>query len=187
MSKKKHEEEKQNEQEQALESESPQKTDAEIIAELNAEIESWKDKYLRSLADFENLRRRTNQEKADWIRLATEKLALGVCDVMDNFERALMQVPEDMKDNGYMKGILLIEQQLRNVLEKDGVKKLEALGQEFDPKFHEALAHFPSEYEENIVAAVIQNGYSMHDKVIRPVRVAVSSGLKEELKQDNKE
>jgi len=73
---------------------------------------------------------------------------------------------------------VLIERQLVNALEKEGVKKIEALGESFDPDFHDALAHIPSDYDENVVAAIIQNGYMMHDKVIRPVRVAVSNGTK---------
>lgn len=147
------------------------------LFKLNKERDEWKDKYLRSMAEFENFRRRTNQEKADWIKRSTEKLALNVCDVLDNFERALAQFAELDKDEKLFQGVSLIEQQLRNVLEKEGVVKIEALGQDFDPALHEALAHIPSEdFEENTVAAIIQNGYTMQNIVIRPVRVAVSSG-----------
>ena len=94
----------------------------------------------------------------------------------DNFDRALAQIGGETREDAFVKGVIMIEQQLRSVLEKEGVRKIEALGEEFDPALHEALAHIPSEYEENVVAAVIQNGYTMHDKVLRPVRVAVSSG-----------
>ncbi len=148
----------------------------EQIASLETEVKEWKDKYLRSMAEFENYRRRSIQEKSDWIKLSTEKLAMSVCDVLDNFERALMQLKEDHKEDSVVKGFILIEQQLRQVLDKEGVKKIECLGKEFDPVYHEALAHIPSELEENIVAAIIQNGYTMHDKVVRPARVAVSNG-----------
>ncbi len=136
----------------------------------------YRNKYLRVMAEFENYRKRTNAEKADWIRHATKELALHVCDVLDNFERALLQAKAEDLESPFGKGITLIEKQLEKSLEKEGVKKIEALGKEFDPEFHEALAHIPSEYEENIVAAIVQNGYTMHDKVIRPVRVAVSNG-----------
>lgn len=157
---------------------------ADKVNELERDCAEWKDKYLRSMAEFENFRRRSNQEKADWIKLATQKLALEVCDVADNFERALMQIGPGQKEDSFVKGILLIEQQLRSVLEREGVCKIEALGKEFDPSLHEALAHIPSDLGENLVAAVIQNGYTMHDKVLRPVRVAVSSGR---IKEDNKD
>ncbi len=148
----------------------------EKVNTLEKECAEWKDKYLRSMAEFENYRRRSIQEKSDWIKLATQKLALNVCDLADNFERAMMQIKEEDKENSFVKGILQIEQQLRSILEKEGVCKIKALGNEFDPSEHEALAHIPSEFEENTVAAVIQNGYTMHGKILRPVRVAVSSG-----------
>lgn len=148
------------------------------IAELEATVFEYKDKYLRNMAEFENYRRRTIEEKSDWIKKATEKLALHICDVLDNFERALMQITEEQKTDSFIKGVLMIEQQLKSALEKEGVKRIEALGHEFDPKVHEALAKIASDYEEDQVAAIIQNGYTMHDKLIRPVRVAVSTGEK---------
>ncbi|HHV37465.1 MAG TPA: nucleotide exchange factor GrpE [Candidatus Cloacimonetes bacterium] len=141
-----------------------------------AELEAMKDKYLRTMAEFENYRNRTNQEKSDWIRHASQELALKVCDVVDNFERAIAQAKEEDLETPFGKGVLLIEKQLLNALENEGVKRIEALGEEFDPEFHDALSHIPSEYDENIVAAIIKNGYTMHDKVIRAVQVAVSNG-----------
>lgn len=141
-----------------------------------AELDAMKDKYLRTMAEFENYRNRTNQEKSDWIRHASQELALKVCDVADNFERAIAQAKEEELKTPFGKGVLLIEKQLLNALENEGVKRIEALGEEFDPEFHDALSHIPSEYDENIVAAIIKNGYTMHDKVIRAVQVAVSNG-----------
>lgn len=153
-------------------------------AEMEALVSEWKDKYLRSMAEFDNYRKRSLEEKSDWIKRASEKLALAMCDVLDNFDRALLQINEDRKEDSFVKGIILIEQQFKAALEREGVKRIEALGEDFDPNLHEALAHIPSDYEEGKVAAVIQNGYTMHDKLIRPVRVAVSSGLND---NNNKE
>ena len=150
------------------------------IAELEKECAEWKDKYLRSIAEFENYRRRSNEEKADWIKMATQKFALEICEVADNFERALKQVSEDKKDDSFVKGMMMIAEQLKRVMEKEGITKIDALGKPFDPVIHDALAHIPSEYEENTVAAIIQNGYMMYDKLLRPVRVAVSSGKLEQ-------
>ena len=154
----------------------PEEQPEDRASQLEKELAELKDKYLRNMAEFDNYRRRSNQEKADWIKLATQKLALEVCDVLDNFERALAQVGEEHKDDKLIKGFAMIEQQLRTVLEKENIRKIDAQGKEFDPQWHEALAHIPSEYDENVVAAVIQNGYMIHDKVLRPARVAVSSG-----------
>jgi len=156
----------------------------EKVRTLEAEIADWKDKYLRSMADFDNYRRRSQEEKSDWIKRASEKLALSICDVWDNFDRALMQLNPEQKEDSFVKGIILIDQQLKSALEREGVKRIEAVGEDFDPNLHEALAHIPSDYEEGIVAAVIQNGYLMNDKLIRPARVAVSSGLKNTFEQD---
>jgi len=150
------------------------------IAELEKECAEWKDKYLRSIAEFENYRRRSNEEKADWIKMATQKFALEICEVADNFERALKQVSEDKKDDSFVKGMMMIADQLKKVMEKEGITKIDALGKPFDPVIHDALAHIPSEYEENTVAAIIQNGYMMYDKLLRPARVAVSSGKLEQ-------
>lgn len=162
-------------------------TPEERIAELEIEIAELKDKYIRSMAEFENFRNRSNREKADWIKLSTQKLALKVCDVLDNLERALEQVDEEAKEDKLIKGFVLIEQQLRKVLESENVRKIEALGSEFDPALHEALAHIPSDEEENIITAVIQNGYTSHDVVIRPAKVAVSSGQAIENNNNNNE
>ena len=162
-------------------------TPEERIAELEIEIAELKDKYIRSMAEFENFRNRSNREKADWIKLSTQKLALKVCDVLDNLERALDQVDEAAKEDKLIKGFVLIEQQLRNVLESENVRKIEALGAEFDPALHEALAHIPSDEEENTITAVIQNGYTSHDVVIRPAKVAVSSGQAIENNNNNNE
>jgi len=172
-----------NDEEMVMQTEMEELSEFELIrnkvTELEASVNEWKDKYMRSMADFDNYRRRSLEEKSDWIKRATEKLALSVCDVLDNFDRALMQLNEEQKEDNFVKGIIMIDQQLKNALEKEGVNRIEALGEEFDPKLHEALAHVSSDFEEGKIAAIIQNGYTMNDKLIRPVRVAVSSGKQE--------
>lgn len=152
--------------------------------DLEMELLQWKDKYLRIMAEFENFRKRSLAEKSDWIRLATQRFALEICDVADNFERALAQGSVDELDTPFGKGILMIEKQLLGALEKEGVKKMDVQGKPFDPEYHDALAHIPSDLEENAIAAVIQNGYIMNDKVLRPARVAVSNGAN--YKDENK-
>ncbi|PID29704.1 MAG: nucleotide exchange factor GrpE [Candidatus Cloacimonadota bacterium] len=150
-----------------------EETEEEKLQRENAEL---KDKLLRSIAEFDNYRKRTIQEKASWIKNATEQLVLKLCDVQDNFERAINAGAEENQFESFMKGVKMIHDQFNNILSKEGVKKVETVGKEFDPQVHEALSHIPSEYDENIVAAVIQNGYTMNDKLIRPAQVAVSSG-----------
>ena len=159
----------------------------EKYEKLQEEYNKLKDRYLRTVAEFENFRRRSIAEKADWIKYANESIILKICDVLDNFERALSDKGKKDQFDAYKKGIELIYNQLSDIVEKEGVQKIEALDKEFDPKFHEALAHIPSEKEGNKIVAVIQNGYKMKDKIIRPVRVAVSNGQKpEKPKEENK-
>lgn len=151
----------------------------EQIILMEIELAEMRDKYIRSAAEFENFRKRNISEKSNWIKNANARIMLELCDVVDNFERALHPEIEKNRES-FEKGIELIFQQMNNLLKKEGVEKLEALGQEFDPEFHDALAHIPSELEENMVIAIIQNGYKMNNKIIRPVRVAVSNGEKPE-------
>jgi molecular chaperone GrpE len=148
----------------------------EEIAELKQEVDRLNERRIRTAAEFENFRRRSNSEKSNWIKNATERLTLEICEVLDNFERALDPEKEFDDIASFRKGVELIYQQLQNILNKEGVQKIEAKGQDFDPNYHDALAHIPSELEENKIAAVIQNGYKMNDKVIRPAKVAVSNG-----------
>jgi molecular chaperone GrpE len=148
------------------------------ITDLNQQVEQWKDKYLRLMADFDNYRRQIALKQKDWAFQATENIILSICDVVDNFERAVSQLSDSLKEEPVVQGILHIEKQLSSLLEKEGVEKIEAINKDFDPNIHEAIAHIPSEMEEDKVVAVIQNGYKMKGKLIRAARVAVSNGEK---------
>lgn len=185
MSKKQHKQE-QDEMEIKDNQATPEKEATKEAPKVNleAELAQWKDKYLRIMAEFENFRKRSMTEKSDWIRLATQKFALEICDVADNFERALAQGTPEELNTPFGKGVAMIEKQLLAVLDKEGVRKMEVQGKPFDPEFHDALVHIPSDQEENTIAAVIQNGYIMNDKVLRPARVAVSNGAN--YKNENK-
>jgi molecular chaperone GrpE len=153
-------------------------TPEEQIAQLEKEKAEIKDKWLRTAAEFDNFRRRTNSEKSDWIKNANQRLVLELCDVNDNFERALANEGSTADPASYKKGIELIHKQIDTILKREGVEKIKSDGKNFDPTFHDALAHIPSELKENVIAAVIQNGYTMNGKVIRAARVAVANGEK---------
>ncbi len=151
-----------------------------VIATLEKERDDAKDKYLRLIAEFENFRRRNAQERISWIKNANEQLLLKICDVMDDFERALKVDSE--KDNSFYKGVESIYSKLEKVIKSEGVTKIEAEDKEFNPMYHEAIAYTPSDEEKDKIIAVIQNGYIMNDKIIRAAKVAVSSGKNEEEK-----
>lgn len=153
---------------------------------LQAENIQLNDKFIRKVAEFDNFRRRSMADKSNWIKNAAERVVMDICDVVDNFERALHPDLKKSDPKIFKKGIEMIYQQLENMLKKEGVTKIESEKKEFDPNLHEAIAHIPSNLKENIVAAVIQNGYKMNDKVIRPARVAVSNGVKPETNNKKK-
>ena len=163
--------------EEIMEKSKPKKqSNAQIIQNLEKERDEFKDKWMRTLAEFENFRRNAQKDKQDWLKYANEKIILEVCDVLDNFERALSSEINEANYNSYVKGVEMIFQQLNSVLKKNNVIKIESLGKEFDPNYHEALSSIPAPEPENTVVAIIQNGYMIGEKVIRASRVAVSNG-----------
>ena len=140
-----------------------------------AEDEDLNTKYLRLAADFQNFRRRTEKEKSDIYAFANEKFAMGLLEVMDNFERA-MEHAADSSDPKLAEGMQLILKQLQGVLEKNNVEEIEALGKPFDPNYHNAVMTEAAEEgtEPNTVTKVLQKGYMLNKKVIRPSMVAVA-------------
>ena len=129
-------------------------------------------KYLRLLADFQNFKRRTEKEKKDIYSFANEKMALPILEVLDNFERALAQGTADEK---YAEGMQMIFKQLTDALKKSGLEEIEALAQDFDPNFHNAVfMEDTDQYESGKVSGVIQKGYALNGKVIRPAMVKVA-------------
>ena len=152
---------------EAQEAEKPEK------AEKDPEEEALNTKYLRLMADFQNYKRRTEKEKSDIYAFANEKIVSELLNVIDNFERALDAGNEG---DSFVEGMNLIFKQLQGVLEKAGVVQIEALGQDFDPNFHHAvLTEDSAEYESGKVTAVLQKGYLLNDKVIRPTMVKVAN------------
>lgn len=132
-----------------------------------------KDKYLRLLAEYDNFRKRSIQEKLGAFSDATAKAALEVISVIDNFERAMAA---DCSDENYKKGVEMIYGQFLEVIKKLGVEEIEALGKEFDPNLHNAVSQVEDEsLGENTVSQVYQKGYKLGDKVIRTAMVVVAN------------
>jgi len=158
---------------EAAEAEEAEASGAEEVA-ATQEDEDMKTKYLRLAADFQNFKRRTEKEKSDIYAYANEKFALDLLDVIDNFERALVH-QDDCKDEKMKEGMELIFKQLQGVLEKNKITEIPALGEDFDPNVHNAVMTNASEdYESGKVSAVLQKGYKLNNKVIRPAMVMVA-------------
>jgi len=140
----------------------------------NQEEEELNSKYLRLMADFQNYKRRTEKDKSNIYARANEKLVGDLLDVIDNFERALDL--GDGESDGFVEGMQMIFKQFKGVLEKAGLEEIEALGQDFDPNFHNAVMMEDSEeYESGKVSAVMQKGYMLNKRVIRPSMVRVAN------------
>lgn len=129
-------------------------------------------RYLRLMADFQNYKKRVEKEKQDLYSYANEDIMRELLNVMDNFERAM----EHDADEGFREGIEMIFKQLSDVLEKSGLAEISALGEEFDPNVHNAVMTEETEdYESGKVSGVMQKGYTLNGKVIRPAMVKVAN------------
>jgi Molecular chaperone GrpE (heat shock protein) len=145
------------------------------LEELRKQAEEANGRFLRAQADFDNYRRRTLKEKEELAQYASIKLIGSLLPVVDNFGRALATGGESADVQSFAKGVDMIYRQLWQVLEGEGLKEMEAVGQPFDPEFHQAIMQVESdEYEEGTVVEVVQAGYILKDKVIRPAMVKVS-------------
>jgi len=138
-------------------------------------IADLEDRVKRQMAEFENFRKRTDKEKSQMYDMGAKNVIEKILPVMDNFERGLESVPEG-SDKAFVDGMQMIYKQLSGELEKLGVKPIEAVGQPFDPNFHNAVMQTESEeYESGTVAQELQKGYMYHDTLVRPSMVAVVS------------
>lgn len=140
--------------------------------------EQESERYMRLMAEFQNFKRRVAKEKTDIHAFANERIVNDLLPVLDNFERALggeAEASENEELKNYAKGMELIFEQLKAALEKAGVKEIEALGEDFDPNVHNAvMTEQTEEYEDGKVSKVMQKGYKLNDKVVRPSMVAVN-------------
>ena len=136
------------------------------------EDEAWNEKYTRLMADFQNFRKRTEKEKADVYSYANEKIMTDLLTVLDNFERAL---DSECKDEAYADGMKMIFKQLSDMLKASGLEEIDAVGQDFDPNFHHAVMTDNNEdFDSGKVTEVLQKGYRLNGKVIRPSMVKVN-------------
>jgi molecular chaperone GrpE len=146
-----------------------------------AEIAKLKDQLLRALADAENTRRRAQKEREDTAKYATANFAKEMLAVADNFRRALESVPKDIGKNEELKNLLVgieaTERQLSAALGRFGIRKLEPLGQPFDPNFHRVMMEIDDPHKApGTVVQVLQPGYVIHDRLLREALVAVAKG-----------
>ena len=164
-------------EEQETPAEEPEKAedssaDVEVEKEEPAPAEDNDARYMRLAADFQNYKRRVEKEKSDIYQYANEKIALDIIEVMDNFDRAL---GHESTDAQFAEGVTLIYKQLKGVLDKHNIIEIPAVGQEFDPNFHNAvMTEDNPDFESGYVTEAFQKGYTLNGKVIRPSMVKVA-------------
>lgn len=148
--------------------------------ELEQQAAHYKDLFLRKAADFENFKRRTENEISALARFANEDLVLAFLPVVDDIERALKAAKDDDSEASLRKGIELILQKITKILENNGVKPMQTVGKSFDVHFHDVLLqiHKP-DVEPHTIIEEVERGYLMHDRVLRHAKVVVAAGSDE--------
>lgn len=163
--------------------EAPVSEEANPLDLLKTENDELRDKFLRLAAEMDNLRRRTEREVKDAKAYAASSFARDMLAVSDNLRRALEAVPAELKEAAdaavkpLLEGIEMTERSMLSALERHGVKKIDAEGQKFDPNFHQAMFEVPNpNVPNNTVIQVVQAGYTIGDRVLRPAMVGVAKG-----------
>jgi molecular chaperone GrpE len=139
------------------------------IGELTAHLQ-------RLQAEFENYKKRVNDERSELMSSAKEAVLSELLPALDNFDRAAMHLPSDLEDNNWAKGMQYVGQQMLDILDGMGVQRFSPEGEEFDHSKHEAIEYVPSDKPEGIITEVIIPGYQIAERVVRPAQVKVSSG-----------
>lgn len=160
----------------------PNKHHDDLIGELRRELSDLKDKNLRLLADMENLRRRTDEEKASSAKYAINRFATDIVTVGDNFQRATSTVPAGAAEadpalKSLLEGVAMTEREFLNVLERHGVKRIAAKGEMFSPHYHQPVMQVPNaDVPAGTILQVFQDGYMIGDRLLRAAVVTVAEG-----------
>lgn len=176
---------KTNKDSQKQEPESTQKNETQVESNLDSDekklINDYKDKLLRSQAEFQNYQKRIEREFAEFKTYANSKLLEDLLVVVDDFQNALAAACEG-KDKEYIKGFEMIYMNLLELLKKEGLSEIPAQNEKFDPWVHEAVDMVPTdEHPEHTIIGVLQKGYKFNDKVLRPAKVQVTTNPKENI------
>ncbi len=146
----------------------------EQLTQIKEEADKLRNNWHRAEADFQNYKRRTDQERDELRRFGNVSIIINLLPILDDFERAFSSLDSRLAGLSWFDGILLIYRKLQQLLENNGVTPIQTDGQTFDPRFHEAVAHVDG--EEGKIISEVQRGYKLHDRVLRPAMVVVGKG-----------
>ena len=137
----------------------------------------YKDKWLRALADYDNLKKRAQKEKQDFLKFSNQFLIAELFPIMDSFDSAIVSIEKSNDKESFLKGIKMLQKEFHRVLEVNGLKKIKSLGEKFDPNMHQAEEEIVTDkYPEGTVAEEILSGYTLSDRLLRPAVVKVAKG-----------
>lgn len=152
------------------------------IEALEAQLQQQKDQWIRAVADAENLRKRFERERQDLMKYAVSNFARDMLDVSDNLNRAMQSLPENAQDPALIameNGLKMVESELLNIFKKHGIEKIDPKHKKFDPNFHQAMFEIESsDHEPGTVLEVMQVGYCLHDRLLKPAMVGVAKARK---------
>jgi len=183
------------EEKEAEEGEEKEEIAAQEIEALRRELEEQRqkaeeylDQWRRTAAEFANYRKRNDRERELFTKMSNASLIKRLLPVLDDLQRALQTLPDNLRDLTWVEGIILIERKLNSILEQEGLSAIKAEGKPFDPNLHEAILYEEtSDYEEGTVIAELQKGYMLHEQVLRPTLVKVARAPEEAKGEDEKE
>ena len=146
-------------------------------------IQDYKDKWLRSLAEYENLKKRMTREKVETLKFSNQLIIMELFPIMDSFDSAIASLDNSDDKESFLKGLKMLQGEFHRVLEGNGLKRTKTVGEKFDPNVHDAQEEVTSEkYQQGIIVEEIRSGYMLNDKLLRPALVKVSKGNKQEEK-----
>jgi molecular chaperone GrpE len=154
----------------------------QALAEEKEKAEDYLASWQRAQADFINYKRRTEQERQELSRFATANLIQSLLPILDDLDRALNAAPPKAGKHSWLEGVRLVDRKFRSILEAQGLTEIKAVGEPFDPNFHEAVRQ--DKGEEGLVIEEFQKGYMIHDKLLRPAKVVVGNGIKEDASEE---
>lgn len=160
------------------------KGDNKKLAELQAKCDEYLNGWKRAKADYENLKKETEQRIIDLKEFATAGLILDILPVYSHFKLACQHIPGEEQKKDWVKGILHIKREFEELLKKFEITEIKTVGEKFNPEFHEAVSHQESEKEEDIIFKEVKSGYLLNGKVIQPAKVIVSKNLNNSNKDD---
>jgi len=156
-------------------------TEKKLIKELEEANHATK----RAQADFINYKNRIEKEKTEWIKFGEALVLVDILPLLDNFNKASEHIPEELKENSWVKGVEGIKRQFESVLKCRGLEKIDCLSTEFNPEIHEAICFMESEEEIDKVCEIFEEGYMFKEKVLRPAKVKVSKAINNKIKNIN--